>query len=143
MCVSVTIGLMPETCEGEMHVMTIKHAFQLVLDEGKVTNFPVIGLWADYTNTEALRMPRRSPAGLGYVDMIEPTSKLHRGQRSNQTPLYPPQLHQRYQHSHKKPTSTELLEGLVVQGPQSISGTDCSMVVDLGPIVLQVCLLLC
>jgi hypothetical protein len=106
-----------------------------------VVEFHVVELWADWSNAEQDRCPADSPAGLGFVDTIRPTSIIQQGQQKNQTPLYPPQLKEEYDQSGKTLSSAELLEGLTVKGPESISAGDWSLVVDLGGrgLVFQVC----
>ncbi|KAJ8093528.1 hypothetical protein PM082_020386 [Marasmius tenuissimus] len=129
---------MPETRKERGHVLTTQHSIKLVQEINGGAPLCVVDLWADYTNKEAAKEGVNTPARRGYVDRIGPGSKLERGPKSNQKRLYPPILRQQYLKSRKKLTSTELLKGLQVQGPQSISGTDRSMVVDLGGVILQV-----
>ncbi|KAJ8075923.1 hypothetical protein PM082_021555 [Marasmius tenuissimus] len=123
---------MPETREERGHVLTTQHSIKLVQEINGGAPLRVVDLWADYTNKEAAKEGVNTSARRGYVDRIGPGSKLERGPKSNQKRLYPPILRQQYLKSRKKLTSTELLKGLQVQGPQSISGTDCLMLWTLG-----------
>ncbi|KAJ8074267.1 hypothetical protein PM082_012577 [Marasmius tenuissimus] len=128
---------MPEFREDHAHVLTTKHAFEVAQQETGVLVFDVVALRADRTNVEQLKSPTKTRARLGFVDKLEPGSKIQRGQKSNQTPLYPPSLEKEYWKSKPKPSSAELLEGLAIRGPDSISPTGRSMVVDFGGLVLE------
>ncbi|KAK1226934.1 hypothetical protein PQX77_010067 [Marasmius sp. AFHP31] len=133
---------MPEGRESIAHVISAQTAFEVAQRAIGWIAFKVIGLWADYTDAEALRAPSSTPGRRGYVDVIGPHSMSTRGQKDNQTSLYPPQLRSEWQESKKKLSPAQLLEGLAIEGPHSISGTDRTMVVNLGGLVLQLAYIL-
>ncbi|KAK1223292.1 hypothetical protein PQX77_013830 [Marasmius sp. AFHP31] len=113
---------MPEGRESIAYVISAQTAFKVAQRAIGWIAFKVIGLWADYTDAEALRAPSSTPGQHGYVNVIGPHSMSTRGQKDNQTSLYPPQLRSEWQKSKKKLSPAQLLEGLAIEAQSEIPG---------------------
>ncbi|KAJ3803478.1 hypothetical protein F5876DRAFT_3565, partial [Lentinula aff. lateritia] len=96
----------------------------------------VQALWCDSTAQEAKLSKAGSRFSQRLVDRIDASCPFHRGQKDNQTPLYPPQLAITKKNPHPEPITT-----LGLRGPQSIHSTARALILELGPINLMLAFL--
>ncbi|KAJ3803813.1 hypothetical protein F5876DRAFT_71149 [Lentinula aff. lateritia] len=122
---------MPEQREPRAMEVQIKHAIAEAQKEG--SSFSAVhALWIDATSQEAKKSPLNSRFRNHLVDRIDASCAFKRGQKDNQIPIYPPQLS-----ITKKGPKPEPITTLGLQGPQSISSTARSLILDLGPLKLM------
>ncbi|KAJ4488744.1 hypothetical protein C8J55DRAFT_557746 [Lentinula edodes] len=122
---------MPEQREPRAMEVQIKHAIAEAQEEG--SSFSAVhALWIDATSQEAKKSPLNSRFRNHLVDRIDASCAFKRGQKDNQTPIYPPQLS-----ITKKGPEPEPITTLGLQGPQSVSSTARSLILDLGPLKLM------
>jgi len=128
---------MPEIRECFIHY---KHAHyvlveQLGLGQDNGPNWTLQNLFADSTDEEAKVFNKKpsgtafgltSKHGQGYIDQIGPTCTLVRGQKSNQTRIWPETA---------ESESLETLDNLVLSG---LSHTPRSLILNFGKLDLQV-----
>jgi len=130
---------MPEIRECWIHYIHAKYVLVEKLGLGnnpKDSRWTLRGLWADATKSESGEGGKRLALGLtklhtkGYLDEIGPKGKLARGQKSNQTRIWPADL--------KSEKAMDSLESLILQG---ISYTPRSLILKFGKLDLQVIVL--
>ncbi|KAJ3871059.1 hypothetical protein F5051DRAFT_446698 [Lentinula edodes] len=122
---------MPEQRQPRAMEVQIKHAIAEAQEEG--SSFSTVhALWIDATSQEAKKSPLNSRFRNHLVDRIDASCAFKRGQKDNQTPIYPPQLS-----ITKKGPKPEPITTLELQGPQSVSSTARSLILDLGPLKLM------
>lgn len=123
---------MPEICECFIHFKHSQHVLveELGLGHDQKHDWALLGLLADATDEEAGIKKSPKLSGLtdnhadGYLDRIDGTCRLMRGQKDNQTWVWPGTL-----------DSPEELEGLTLCG---VSYTPRSLILRFGKLDLQV-----
>lgn len=127
---------MPEQREPYAMELQLKHGIESAQNQG-ATFHTVQALWCDATATEANRAKEKNPDARfarHLVDKMDASCSFKRGQTSNQTPLFPPQLARTPANPNPDPITT-----LGLKGPHCIRSTARALILDLGPLNLMVC----
>ncbi|KAJ3861939.1 hypothetical protein EV359DRAFT_66044 [Lentinula novae-zelandiae] len=126
---------MPEQREPRAMERQLKESVSEAQKQG--SSFSTVqALWCDSTAQEAKLSKAGSRFSQHLVDRIDASCPFHRGQKDNQTPLYPPQLAITKKNPHPEPITT-----LGLCGPQSIHSTARALILELGPINLMLAFL--
>ncbi|KAF7321215.1 hypothetical protein HMN09_00210500 [Mycena chlorophos] len=113
---------MPELRETTASGLIALHGFRLASAQG--TDWTLLGIECDATKQEAKKAGATERARQGLVYALHDSSKVQRGQRSHQSPVYPQILEE-----------DEELESLALRGLES---THRALILDMGPAWLMV-----
>lgn len=127
---------MPEIAEALSHYHHAFHLFQQYSAAG--ADFTVLGLYADASEKEALKLRSDSPGRVGQVYEITAESKVKRGSQHSQELLYPPMWrsvpHKTRGRSLDKPDPPKISTLKLV----NIQSTARAMLLDFGELCLKV-----